>query len=42
MNILRDLNEKHGTTIVLVTHDPDFANMARRKSQLVDGRVVGP
>jgi len=28
-----------GTTIVMVTHDPDLANRAERNIQLVDGRV---
>ena len=28
-----------GTTIVMVTHDPDLANRAERNIQLIDGRV---
>lgn len=40
MNIIRDLNEDFGTTIIMVTHDPDFANMAKRKIHLADGKVV--
>ena len=39
MKILREANAK-GTTVLLVTHDPDFANEARRKIQLADGRLV--
>lgn len=40
MQIIRDLNEKFGMTIVMVTHDPDFAKMAKRQIHLSDGRVV--
>lgn len=39
MNILKETNQK-GTTICLVTHDPDFALMAQREIFLVDGRIV--
>lgn len=39
MNILKETNEKKGTTIALVTHDPDFAAMAKREIFLVDGRI---
>ena len=40
MQIIRDLNHTFGTTIVMVTHDPDFANMAKRQIHLADGRAV--
>ena len=40
MNIIRGSNEELGTTVVMVTHDPDFAKLARRQIHLVDGRVV--
>jgi putative ABC transport system ATP-binding protein/lipoprotein-releasing system ATP-binding protein len=40
MNILIDANKKFGTTVVLVTHDPDFANLAQRQIRLVDGRMI--
>ncbi len=40
MELLKVANEQHGTTIVLVTHDADFAAMASRKIPLLDGRVV--
>lgn len=39
MDILKQTNKEKGTTIALVTHDPDFAKMADREVFLVDGRV---
>lgn len=39
MKILTDINTTRKTTIVLVTHDPDFANMAGRRITLIDGRI---
>ncbi|MBL4941333.1 MAG: ABC transporter ATP-binding protein [Colwellia sp.] len=39
MALLQDLN-KQGTTIVLVTHDPRYADMAGRTIQLSDGEIV--
>jgi lipoprotein-releasing system ATP-binding protein len=39
MNILKDVNSK-GTTVCLVTHDPDFAAMAGREIYLIDGRIA--
>jgi ABC-type lipoprotein export system ATPase subunit len=39
MRILKKINAEMGTTIVMVTHDPDFANMASRRIHLVDGAV---
>lgn len=38
MKILREVNAD-GTTVCLVTHDPDFAAMAKREIYLVDGRI---
>lgn len=40
MQIIRESNEKLGTTVVMVTHDAHFAGMARRKINLADGRIV--
>jgi ABC-type lipoprotein export system ATPase subunit len=34
------LNREQGITIVMVTHDPDFALRASRQVMLKDGRVV--
>ena len=39
MELIKDLNQQ-GTTIVLVTHDPRYANMASRNIQLKDGSVI--
>jgi putative ABC transport system ATP-binding protein len=39
MALLQALN-KQGTTIVLVTHDPRYADMANRTIHLQDGEVV--
>lgn len=39
MALLQDLN-KQGTTIVLVTHDPRYADMAARTIHLRDGEVA--
>jgi len=40
MNIITDANLKRKTTVILVTHDPDFANAAKRQIHLSDGKVV--
>jgi len=39
MNILKETSTTKGTTIALVTHDPDFSAMADREIFLVDGSV---
>ncbi|MBK9321446.1 MAG: ABC transporter ATP-binding protein [Bdellovibrionaceae bacterium] len=39
MNIIRDANKNFGTTVIMVTHDPDFAATANRAINLVDGRI---
>lgn len=40
MKFFRDLNEKDGMTVILVTHDMDVARLAKRALVLVDGEVV--
>ncbi len=40
MDILKKTNQELGTTICLVTHEPDYAAMADREIYLVDGRVA--
>ncbi len=39
MNILTGLNQD-GATIVMVTHSPSHADMARRRIEMLDGRIV--
>jgi putative ABC transport system ATP-binding protein len=39
IDILLDVNRRRGTTLVLVTHDPELAKMADITVQLRDGRI---
>jgi putative ABC transport system ATP-binding protein len=39
VELMRDLNHTQGTTLVLVTHDPELAGVARRVIRLRDGGV---
>ena len=41
MRIFKELNEKQGITIMLVTHEPDIALHAKRIVTFRDGSVVG-
>jgi putative ABC transport system ATP-binding protein len=40
LNLMAELNRQHGTTLVLVTHDPALAQSADRQIVLNDGRIV--
>ncbi len=40
LDLLLDRNRKSGTTLVLVTHDPEVAGMTDRKIVLKDGMIV--
>ena len=40
MAFFRELNEKEGLTVILVTHDLEIARRARRALVLIDGEVV--
>lgn len=40
MDLFRRINKDHGTTIIYVTHDKEFAALATRQINLVDGTVV--
>jgi ABC-type lipoprotein export system ATPase subunit len=40
MTFFRELNDTEGLTIILVTHDLEIAQLARRALVLIDGRVV--
>jgi len=41
MEYLRKLNKELGTTVIVVTHDPEVAKMADRIVYIRDGRVIG-
>jgi len=38
MDLLEKINEM-GTTIIMVTHDPELARRAHRNVQVVDGQI---
>jgi putative ABC transport system ATP-binding protein len=40
MNIVQDLNQNSGITIILVTHEPDIAKFAKRQVHFRDGKIV--
>jgi putative ABC transport system ATP-binding protein len=40
MAIFRDLNEKQKKTLVIITHDPDIGQLARRRIFIRDGLIV--
>lgn len=39
MDILQKLNHEHGLTVVIVTHEPDIAQYAKRALEFRDGRM---
>jgi ABC-type lipoprotein export system ATPase subunit len=41
LQMFRDLNEKEGLTIILVTHDPQVAQHAKRVIRIRDGLIEG-
>jgi putative ABC transport system ATP-binding protein len=42
LDMMLGLRREHGTTLVLVTHDPALAELSDRVIRLRDGRVVQP
>jgi putative ABC transport system ATP-binding protein len=40
IDLMVELNRDVGTTLVLVTHDPDLASRAHRIIRLLDGRMI--
>ncbi len=41
MSLFQKINAEKKTTVVYVTHDIDYANLAPRKIELVDGVLIG-
>ena len=41
LGLLRELNEKHGKTVVMVTHDQKAADYARRQIHVDKGQLAG-
>jgi putative ABC transport system ATP-binding protein len=39
MQLFRKLNDEHGITIVLITHEEDIAAYAKRQIRFLDGRI---
>jgi putative ABC transport system ATP-binding protein len=42
MDLLFDLRARHGTTLMLITHDPRLAARCDRQVRIADGRVAEP
>lgn len=40
MKLLRDLNENRGTTLIIVTHDPEIGDSTERTIKLKDGVII--
>lgn len=40
LDALKQVQQESGTTVVIVTHDPDLADFSNRILTLVDGRIV--
>lgn len=40
INLLKDIHTKNNVTLIIVTHDPEVANMADRIIQIKDGIII--
>ncbi|MHA2252948.1 MAG: ABC transporter ATP-binding protein [Candidatus Kariarchaeaceae archaeon] len=40
LRLLKEINEKMDTTIIIVTHDPKVDKFARRRIELFDGQII--
>ena len=41
LGVMRDLNDRLGQTILMITHNPEAAAFAHRIVKMRDGRVEG-
>lgn len=41
MDLLFDLRDQYGATLLLITHNPDLSARCARRIELVDGRILG-
>jgi len=41
LRLLKDLNERLGQTILMITHNPEAAAYGHRMVHIRDGRIVG-
>ncbi len=42
LGLLLNLNKERGTTLIIITHDPNIGEQARRIIRIQDGRVDEP
>ena len=40
MDLLKQLNEEQGITVIYITHDPSISDQARLVIHMVDGEIV--
>ena len=40
LDLIRELNQKEGITVVLVTHDREIAGSCQRHISMLDGKIV--
>jgi len=40
LEVIKDLNQRTGQTILMITHDPEAAAYASRTVHIRDGRIV--
>ena len=40
MNLFEEINQKHGVTIILITHNPEVAGKAHKKLRMSKGKLV--
>ncbi len=40
MDVLLNLNKERGTTLIIVTHDPEIAEQTQRTVRILDGKVM--